>query len=162
MDTLYKRFISKVEKTDTCWLWRGHTNGVYGKIRGIGGRDSRSLFAHRVSYELFVGKIPYGKIIMHKCDNPICVNPSHLSVGTHKENTIDMIAKGRRILPTPNPPYGERHPFAKMTDKQVELAREEYKGLRGQQKEIAAKYGVSPVTMNKILNMKSRKKPYEG
>lgn len=82
----------EIDNNSDCWLWKGGTNNVgYGMIRdGIGMRT-----AHRVSYELHVGPIPKGKHICHSCDNPKCVNPNHLWVGTHSENMLDSWAKGR-------------------------------------------------------------------
>ncbi len=89
------RFWRYVEKRgpDECWLWTGKTekNG-YGRFQ-VGGRGSPHLGAHRYSFELATGETP--PVVMHKCDNPTCVNPSHLRAGTHKSNTADMIAKGR-------------------------------------------------------------------
>ena len=98
---LEQRFWRMVKKTEDCWMWSGgkRANG-YGQI-SEGGRGSRSLSAHRVSYELHYGPIPDGLVVMHSCDNPACVNPHHLSVGTYKENTHDMIAKGRKRTVAP-------------------------------------------------------------
>jgi len=99
--TLEQRFWRMVEKAEGCWLWAGgkRPNG-YGQI-SEGGKGSRSLSAHRLSYELHHGPIPPGLVVMHSCDNPSCVNPDHLSVGTYKENTQDMIAKGRKRTVAP-------------------------------------------------------------
>lgn len=89
---LKDRFLANIDKSCDCWLWTGAKNKQgYGHLK-IKGKTYR---AHRVSYELFNGKIPPGFLVMHKCDNPLCVNPNHLKLGTHKDNTQDMMEKGR-------------------------------------------------------------------
>lgn len=76
-----------------CWEWEKHiTKSGYGTI-SINGKSTR---AHRASYEAFVGKIPDGLVVCHKCDNPRCCNPDHLFVGTFLDNTIDHLLKGRK------------------------------------------------------------------
>lgn len=75
-----------------CWIWMGRTSS-----RGYGELGS-GLRAHRVAYELENGAIPEGKIICHKCDVPLCVNPHHLFAGTWADNVHDMIEKGRHIF----------------------------------------------------------------
>lgn len=92
---LLERFLSKVDKTDKCWLWTGAKNKQgYGSLK-ISGRQCR---ANRISYQLFNGDIPNGHFVMHTCDNPACVNPAHLITGSPKENTQDMFKKGRNGL----------------------------------------------------------------
>lgn len=93
---LTDRFWRYVCKGDGCWLWVGNRapNG-YGRIQS-GGKGSRHVGAHRLSYEIHHGPIPEGVVVMHSCDTPACVNPAHLSAGTHRDNTADMITKGRR------------------------------------------------------------------
>jgi hypothetical protein len=90
------RFWAKVEKAgpDDCWLWAGATvpNG-YGKISR--GGSSGLLLAHRVSWILAKSEIPEGQLVLHRCDNRLCVNPAHLFLGTHGDNARDMVAKGR-------------------------------------------------------------------
>lgn len=92
---LVERFLSKVEKTDTCWLWKANlTKDGYGRLN-VGGVHGRMCLAHRVSYELFIGPIPDGLNVLHDCDTPGCVNPEHLFAGTQADNMKDMLAKGR-------------------------------------------------------------------
>lgn len=91
------RFWAQTNKREPnqCWLWVGATdNDGYGRMGG-GGRG-KHLRAHRVSWELHNGKINKGKFILHKCDNPTCVNPKHLFVGTPKDNSEDMVTKKRQ------------------------------------------------------------------
>lgn len=87
------RFYTRVDKTDSCWLWTGGRCGKSGSY----GAFSSNRMAHRVSYEIFNGKIPDGMVVMHTCDNGLCVNPNHLSVGTQAENISDMCTKGRHV-----------------------------------------------------------------
>jgi hypothetical protein len=82
------KFLDKVEKTETCWNWTGRLNvGGYGRFS----RGGCWKQAHRISYEIYKGPIPEGLVVRHMCvGNRKCVNPAHLEVGTHKDNTADM------------------------------------------------------------------------
>jgi hypothetical protein len=92
-----KRFFWNIdwpEDFDDCWIWPQNTKSGYGMF-GVGGRK---VYAHRYAYQIMNGPIPPGMFVCHKCDNPPCVNPDHLFVGTPKDNVMDMYAKGRSIF----------------------------------------------------------------
>lgn len=86
------RFMGRVNKTNNCWNWTGGTDSSgYGSF----GYKGKTIASHRISYELFIGQIPDGLHILHKCDNRKCVNPEHLWVGTNNDNVQDRVKKGR-------------------------------------------------------------------
>lgn len=92
--TFITRFWARVVKTSKtgCWIWNGELGPRgYGRVK----KNGEHLMAHRVSYELEYGKIPEGKYVCHHCDQPRCVNPKHLFVGSASDNVIDAIRKGR-------------------------------------------------------------------
>ncbi len=93
-EQLLASFNRMINKTESCWIWIGAND----RKRGYGSFHikGKSIGAHRVAYEFFIGAIPKGMVVMHKCDNPRCVNPEHLQIGTQKQNIHDMISKGRK------------------------------------------------------------------
>lgn len=136
-DKQAKRFWKKVEKIPfhSCWEWVGSTSRGYGTIN----INSVPVYAHRISYELVNGPIPKGLYILHKCDNPSCINPDHLRTGTHLENIKDMVSKGRQ--------------YRKVNSEIVKKIQEEYKTGKFTQKEIGAKYGITAcVVSDYVLN----------
>jgi hypothetical protein len=110
-----ERIEKKVERIPEsgCWVWMGTTT-----VRGYGQIEhkTKKLYAHRASYEAFVGEIPQGMYVCHTCDNVSCVNPNHLFLGTQKQNLQDMAKKGRSTR-------GEKNPGAKLTEEQVNQIR---------------------------------------
>jgi len=110
---LYERFWSKVIKGDGCWLWTGaHGPDGRGQIQVKSG-DTRLTSATRVSWMLHYGPVPRELSVLHKCDNPPCVNPDHLFLGTAKDNIRDCILKGRFRHLVPR--RGESNNNAKLT-----------------------------------------------
>jgi hypothetical protein len=88
-----RRFWKKVDikGVDDCWEWKGAIRSGYGAIK----RNGKVVRAHRVSYELTNGNIDNNLLVIHSCDNPMCVNPNHLRQGTYGDNICDMIRRGR-------------------------------------------------------------------
>jgi hypothetical protein len=138
--TLEERFWNFVSKKseDECWHWTGQilSNG-YGRI-SLGAKKDGAEGAHRVSWKLHNKKdIPDGMFDMHKCDNPSCVNPNHLSIGTPKDNTQDMITKGRKKVVSPK---GEGNGKSLLNAEKVMLIRES----KLNHAELGRQLGVSP------------------
>lgn len=122
---LADRFWAKVEKTATCWLWTGAKYGGYGRLNP-GKHSGVPLRAHRVSWELHYGPIPQGMVVCHRCDNPSCVRPDHLFLGSHEDNMLDAVRKGRTKKGRPAPESGqpgELHHHAKLTNADVRAIR---------------------------------------
>lgn len=141
------RFWRGVDKRgeDDCWNYvRGAQRGRYGLFQP-GGKGSPHVGAHRYSYELSKGSIPEGLFVLHSCDNPRCVNPKHLSVGTPKDNTMDMIAKGR----WGGVPIGENVASSKLKDADVIWI---LNNKHIHSEELAAKFGVSRKSIVRIKN----------
>ena len=141
-----ERFWPKVQKTETCWVWTaGRNKKGYGTI-SLGGRGSKMALAHRVSWELHFGPIPDGFLVCHYCDNPPCIHPMHLFLGTFKVNYQDAVGKRRQAISGPAFPAGEAHPSVKLSDAKVRGARILHANA-APIRELARYYNVSPKTM---------------
>ena len=145
--TFEDRFWQKVEKLgqDDCWLWSAAVDRHgYGRV----GKGGKTTSAHRVSWELHTGSDASGKVIHHRCDNPRCVNPHHLSIGTQRDNLRDMRKKGRAAKPPINRLVGSKNGASKLTLTQIVEIRE----LAGvtPQRTVAKRYGISPGQVSRI------------
>lgn len=144
--TVEERFMSKVQKTEQCWLWIGKkAKGGYGSFSANG----KSYIAHRFYYSLINGHIPDDIKACHKCDNPPCVNPDHIFLGTQSENLQDAVQKGRRRT------RGEDNGFSKLTTQQVIEIRRSYSSGSMIKAEIARKFNTSKTNVTRIINRES-------
>jgi hypothetical protein len=142
-----QRFLESitVKKDSDCWFWNASTNGSgYGHFSDGG----RSIRAHIFSYNLYKGPVPIGMLVCHKCDTPACVNPEHLFLGTHKDNTQDMIAKGRHGYAEVR---GEKNGQSKLIEEQVLEARNLYFDEGKSITALARQYGVVPNTLRDAI-----------
>ncbi len=144
------RFWARVQKSDGYLIWTGkrYQSGYGGLIV-----SKKQIYAHRFSWMVTNGEI--GKLlVLHKCDNPQCVRPDHLFLGTDKDNAVDRMAKGRpqgRQLHPENYPRGENVPNSKLTWDQVREIRAAYKHGNTSQRRLAKQYGVSKPTIQRIV-----------
>lgn len=151
--------LRNVRVVGDCWEWTG-SRSFWGY--GTAYMDGKPYRAHRASYLVFVGEIPEGMFVLHKCDNPACVRPSHLFVGTLSDNAQDCARKGRsgaqrhprsmvRYVPPERRSRGTKRPSAKLNDAAVI----EIRGLLASgtsMRQIALRYGVSHQIIRRIRN----------
>jgi hypothetical protein len=152
-----ERFLSKIKKTQNCWEWIASLDtGGYGSFWS----KNKNVLAHRYSYEFFNKiKIPsgrgyHGTCVLHTCDNPKCVNPNHLKLGSHSDNLLDCSKKGRI-----RDSRGEKNGRNKLCNEDVIFIRKNFiKGLnkssRGNAKDLAKKYDVDFTLIHLIVKRK--------
>ena len=149
--TVEERFFTGFSKSDNgCWNWQRRLVGKgYGTI-GLGGKGAKQKLVHRLSYEIHKGPIPEGMVVMHKCDNPRCVNPDHLDAGTQSQNIKDAFSRGRKLMPTKKA-RGEECGASKLTEADVLNVRESKLSFS----KLAAAYGVNKSTIERIKYRKT-------
>lgn len=155
-ETFEVRFLSKIDKNGPlhptkpelgrCWLWTRSCNRKGYGSSGI--YTGRSMAAHRAAWLLFRGAIPTDQNVCHSCDNPPCVNPAHLFLGTQRDNVQDSVAKGRW-------PSGASKENAKLTSEQVRQIRERFPDSGLSQRAFAARLGINSSSLSRLLAGKS-------
>lgn len=133
-----------------CWIFTGFLNKKgYGQI-GNGSRGTGLSLVHRITYSHFIGEIPKGLFVLHRCDVPSCCNPHHLFLGTNKDNCNDRDFKNRVR-------HGEKHPFSKLNYANIqEIRKLQQSGMFHSQ--IAKLFNVAPSHITNIVNFKSWKR----
>jgi hypothetical protein len=135
-----ERFHQNTDKSGDCWVWTA-AKGKYGAFYD----GKKNIAAHRYSYTLHHGDIPSGMYVCHTCDNPVCVNPAHLFLGTPKDNMVDKEKKGRG-----NYPKGDSHHLAKLTEDDIKKIKQ--LSLSMTQKQIGSMFNVDASHISRILS----------
>ena len=134
MQRFYRQI--EIDATTDCWNWIGPVyNSGYGKFSFA----TTDISAHRFSYELHVGDLERGKVVRHTCDNKLCVNPEHLVMGTHRENTQDMFER-------------RRAPNAQLDPDKVRIIRSMRRESQDTLQAIADKFGVTLRTIEAVMS----------
>jgi predicted XRE-type DNA-binding protein len=143
------RFFKKVLKQNNhCWEWQGARIKSKGQFwHGVLRRNNQGYLAHRFSWLIHNGPIPQGQFVLHQCDNPACVNPKHLFLGTQADNVQDMMNKGRHA-----DQRGELQSNVKLSEQQVLWIRSNNHLSR---KQVAEHFGVHPATITDIIKRRT-------
>lgn len=151
---LEERLWAQVTKSDNCWVWTGNRNDFgYGLIQR-GRRGEGNDRTHRVSWTIHNGNIPTHMCVLHECDNPPCVRPDHLFLGTRLDNNRDMMQKGRQRPGLDRCVRGSAHPNAKLIERAVANARQRC-AQGASVKEMAREYGVAETTLHNAITGKT-------
>jgi hypothetical protein len=149
------RFWRNVNKTDGCWTWTAaRCADGYGQIYVS---PDRMVSAHRFSWEIANGPIPDGLWVLHACDNPPCVRPDHMFLGTNADNMRDMVSKGRQWAQARPEAVvrGSRIPWAKLTEAQVVDIRSRYAAGGTTYARLAAEYGVAESAVGLVVTRRT-------
>lgn len=137
-ESIRPRFAAKyVIASNGCWLWTGGTKNEYAALQ----LKTKHVRAHRISYELHYGRIGEGLEVRHTCDNPLCVNPKHLVLGTHQDNMMDMVTRGRAKSGM-HGVFGDANPHTKISTARLKQMCERRRG-GATLRLLAREYGVS-------------------
>lgn len=141
--TFADRFWKNVKKSKDCWEWLGQKDYCgYGVIKF----REKTIKAHRIAFELATGKSPIGLCVLHRCDNPGCVNPKHLYLGTPKDNAMDRMRKGRG-----GNLKGEHNGRAKLSLEQIETIRDLFSTGAYSKVKLGKIFGVSDAQIGNIV-----------
>lgn len=137
-DTREDRFWRKVFKDEDnhCWPWEGQKQNGYGRLEVVRAGHRTNAYAHRISWQLHYGTIPRGMHVLHRCDNPACVNPAHLFLGDQRANNADKVAKKRHAM-------GTKFPHSKLTPPKVAEMRKRYASEHTTLARLADEYGIA-------------------
>jgi len=144
--TLEERFWEKVDKKSDskCWEWTASLRSDgYGQLHYIQDGRRYCLPAHRLSWSIHFKEVPHGKQVLHRCDNPKCVNPNHLFLGTNEDNRQDMVNKKRHM-------FGEKHISAKLKETNILYIRRAYTNGRSLSA-LAREFDVYPSTIERVV-----------
>ena len=151
-DRILERFASLYKKVESgCWEWKENfVSGGYGRtyIARIESCD-RHVLAHRLSYMIHFGEIPKNMCVMHKCDNPRCVNPDHLMLGTKGDNNIDRASKGRSSR-------GDNH-YSRTTPERLSRGDHHYSRIRPESLARGSKHGCSKISEQDVMEIRNLK-----
>lgn len=144
-----QRFWTRVETVGECWEWQGARQKYGHGLMSVKGKHQK---AHRISFEIHNGPIPAGMVVRHKCDNPPCVNPDHLELGTLADNNRDRDERGRHVKLE-----GEAHGMHKLTDRQVATIRRFAEERKLTRVAIARQFGISEGYLYALIKGRKRK-----